>query len=123
MARVRALSATGDYTFGQGSANYLVNSSAMVAQNVQTRLLLMQGEWFLDITEGTPYATAILGKGTKSLYDQAIKTRILGTFGVNSIVEYSSELQNRLLSVTATIDTIYGPITVVTPLTVGTMPT
>jgi hypothetical protein len=78
----------------------------------------MQGEWFLDITEGTPYSTQILGKGTKPYYDQAIKARILGTQGVTEIVEYSSSLINRALSVTARVSTIYGPITVITPLSV-----
>lgn len=119
MARVRALSSTGDYTFGQSASNFLANDAAMVAQNIGTRLRLLQGEWFLDVTQGTAYATAILGKGTKLLYDQAIKARILGTVGVNAIISYSSAVVDRQLEVTATVNTIYGPIIVVTPLTVG----
>jgi len=119
--RYRALSASGDYTFGQSAANFLVNNAAAVAQSVRTRLLLLRGEWFLDTTDGTPYATAVLGKGTKPLYDQAIKARILATDGVVAIVSYNSVVNNRTLMITATISTIYGPITVVTPLSVGTV--
>jgi hypothetical protein len=68
--RYRALSADGDYTFGQGSKNFLVNSAAAAGQAVLTRLRLMKREWFLDNTEGTPYSDEILGTGTKALYDQ-----------------------------------------------------
>lgn len=126
--RVRALSNSGDYTFGQSGANFLINDAAAVAQVIGTRLLLMQGEWFLNTADGTPYSTQILGKGTKALYDAAIQARILGTQGivngarvnlVNQILSYSSIQKNRVLTVTCTVNTIYGPITVVTPLTVG----
>lgn len=118
MTRYRRLSATGDFTFGQGAANFLVDDAEMIRQMLQTRLLLMAGEWFLDITEGTPYSTLILGKGTKPYYDQAIKARILGTYGVTEIADYSSTLKNRSLAVNCKVNTIYGPIVVVTPLSV-----
>lgn len=107
--RYRALSPTGDFVFGQGSTEFLINSPEAVAQAVQTRLKLAQGEWFLDLDEGTPYATEILGEGTQNLYDQAIQDRILGTEGVNSIDEYSSVLDSdRKLIVSCTISTIFG---------------
>jgi len=112
------LSPTGDYTFGSGEANFWINDAPGVAQSVRTRLLLFEGEWFLDLTEGTPYAQEVLGYGTASLYDQAIKTRVLETPGVASIANYNSQVNplNRALTVTMTINTIYGqaePITVV----------
>lgn len=108
--RYRALTSAGDYSFGQGNANFLINSPAAVAQAVKTRLLLMTGEWFLDNTDGTPYSTEILGTGTGPLYDQAIRERILETQGVTGIVLYSSQVLNRKLSVAATITTIYGVV-------------
>jgi hypothetical protein len=112
--RYRALSADGDYTFGAGSANFLVNDAACVAQSIQTRLLLWEGEWFLDQTIGTPYSTQILGKGTKALYDQAIRQRVLETDGVSSIDSYSSNLddETRALTVQMTVTTIYGQVEV-----------
>lgn len=106
--RYRAQSASGDYTFGQGAANFFVNVPDAVAQAVKTRLLLMTGEWFLDVTEGTPYSTDILGTGTAPLYDAAIQLRIKGTEGVTALVSYSSTLVDRQLRVQATIDTLYG---------------
>lgn len=110
--RYRRLSATDDYVFGEGASEFLVNTPAAVAQAARTRLRLSTGEWFLDTTEGTPYASEILGAGTQSLYDSAIKERVLGTPGVTSIDDYSSSLdQDRALSVTMTISTQYGRAT------------
>lgn len=90
--RVRALDANGDMTFGRGSANFLVNTPAAVAQLVQTGLELVQSEWFLDKTEGMPWLTDVIGKGTQSLYDLAIQNQILNTQGMVSIENYSSSL-------------------------------
>jgi hypothetical protein len=90
--RYRALDQNGDFSFGAGSANYLVNSPAAVAQAITTRLRLWQGEWFLDDTEGTPYAQEILGYGPQPLRDLAIQERILGTPGVTEILSYQSSL-------------------------------
>ena len=115
--RYRKLSATGDYTFGNGGANFWVNSPQGVAQSVQTRLLLFQGEWFLDQTEGLPLTQDIIGYSNQALYDSVIRTRILDTVGVSNILSYQS-LRNpttRKLTVSATIQTIYSPQPVVVP--------
>lgn len=108
--RYRTQSPTGDYVFGQGAAQFLVDSPDAVAQAVATRLQLATGDWFLDVTEGTPYATDILGAGTATRYDQAIQARILDTPGVVALVEYASTLDRstRKLTVAATVSTIYG---------------
>lgn len=105
----RALDANGDYTIGQTLAN---NPSA-VAQAVTTRLLLWQGEWFLNTADGTPWMQGILGHNTN--YDFAIQSRILGTPGVTELLNYSSSIVNRALSVSATINTAYGQATVQIP--------
>ena len=110
--RYRALSKDGDYTFGQGDANFLIDSPAAVGQAVQTRLRLEQGEWFLDVREGTTYASQILGEHKQATHDQAIRARILGTQGVIEITEYSSVVIDRNLKVNATINTIYGLTTI-----------
>lgn len=116
--RYRALDANGDYIFGFGPSEFLQNSPEAVAQAVMTRLNLKTGEWFLDTSDGTPYATDVVGVGTKPLYDAAIRERILDTQSqgqnvVNEIISYSSSLDptTRKLSINATIDTIYGEAT------------
>jgi len=105
--RYRAL-VDGDMTFGSAQRDFLINTPETVGQAVLTRLRLLKGEWYLDKTEGTPWHTEILGVRTSQLYDMAIRTRILETQGVTSIETYSSSLTDRNLSVTATINTIYG---------------
>lgn len=111
--RYRSLSESGDYAFGGGPGEFLINSPAAVAQAVKTRLGLAQGEWFLDTRDGTPYSTQILGENTLPLYDIAIKDRIAGTEGVLSIDEYASYLDDeRNLRVECIISTIYGQATI-----------
>lgn len=117
--RYRKLSSSGDYMFGQGQTDFLINKPETVAQAIRTRLDLATGEWFLDTREGTPYSSLILGSNTFDTYDTAIKERIAGTEGVTGIVDYESSFNpaNRALSVTATVQTLYGVATVET--TVG----
>jgi len=118
--RVRAQDANGDYTFGHSIANFLINSNAAVAQTVQTRLLLWEGEWYLDLTAGTPWLQQVLGAHTRSVYDAAIQERTLATVGVNSIDKYSSSLdpRSRKLTVQMTISTQFGQVAVALTLNV-----
>ncbi|MGG6461390.1 hypothetical protein [Solilutibacter silvestris] len=108
--RYRRLDASGDYSFGRQNANFYQNQPEAVAQAIQTRLQLFTGEWFLDLTEGTPWQTDVLGKYTQDVYDSAIKDRVLGTTGVSEIVAYTSTFngQTRSLSVSMTVSTLYG---------------
>lgn len=112
--RYRALSPSGDYTFGQGVANFLVNTPACVGQAVQTRLRLLTKEWFLDLTDGTPYDPDVEGKNTASTRDLAIKNRVLKTPGVTGISAYRSTLVDRNFAPQLTIDTIYGSTDAIT---------
>jgi hypothetical protein len=116
--RVRAMDANGDYTFGSGSGNFLVNSPQAVIQCVLTALKLWQGEWFLDITAGMPWDTEVLGFNTGSLYDTAVRNTILAVQGVTGIVAYSSSLNaaTRALSIEVEISTAYGNGTLSTSL-------
>jgi len=106
--RYRPLSADNDYTVG---VPFLANSPACVAQAILTRLKLWQGEWFVDVTDGTPYLQQILGeRRTDKNPDAAIQQRILGTPNVTSITSYSSNFDGatRTLSVEATVQTAFG---------------
>jgi hypothetical protein len=108
--RYRALSPSGDFSFGAGAGNFLVDSPATVAQAIRTRLLLFRSEWFLDVNEGTPWMTEVLGRGTTALYDNAIQDRIRETPGVIALTAYNSVLDRakRALTISATVTTRYG---------------
>lgn len=110
--RYRALTSEGDYQLGR-TGLFLVDTPEAVAQAIKTRLGLMEGEWFLDTSEGTPYASNILGMHTSTTRDLAIKMRILDTPGVQDITNYYSYLNaDRVLVVAAEVSTIYGNTTI-----------
>jgi hypothetical protein len=100
----------GDYVIGQGEANFYVNSPLGVAQTVETRLLLWEGEWFLNKTIGTPWSQEVLGYNTASLRDIAIKAVILGTTGVTALDDYASSFdpETREFTVSGSIFTQYS---------------
>lgn len=109
--RYRKLTSDGDYTFGGGQNDFWRDVPEAVGQAVQTRLLLWLGEWFLNIDDGTPWVQGILGKHSQEVADVTLQDQILGTQGMVSIDDYSSELdgETRSLEVQATINTLYGP--------------
>jgi hypothetical protein len=108
--RYRKLDVNGDYVFGSGSSAFYIDVPEAPAQAVQTRLGLFTGQWFLDTTEGTPWATGVLGKYTQNARDVVIKERIIDTPGVLSLNSFNSAIDSatRRLSVSATITTAYG---------------
>jgi len=110
----RQLSSTGDYTFGMNGGNFFVNTPAAIAQAIQTRLRLAQGEWFLNVNEGVPFAAQILGAGKIMSYNAAIQQTILSTSGVLEITAYQSNVDpsTRKASISCTVKTIYGQATV-----------
>lgn len=114
----RKLDEDGDYTFGQGPGNFYVDVPEAVAQAVETRLGLIEGEWFLNVNQGTPYNSKILGAGKISSYNYAIQDVIRNTQGVVRIEAYSSDVDpnTRAASVEVTIDTVYGQATINTTL-------
>lgn len=113
--RYRRENDAGDYTFGSGDDAWLINSPEAVAQAVKTRFELWYGEWFLDTTEGTPWIQTVLGKQRPDVYNLAIRTRILETRGVKSILQFDtiSSGETRRVQFRAEIDTLYGTTTVI----------
>lgn len=109
--RYRKLSADDDYTFGNGQLDFWQDVPDAVSQACKTRILLWLGEWFLDITDGTPFMQGIFGKYSLEQANVTIQDRALGTQGLTNISNFTSSIDpdNRLMSCQFTIDTIYGP--------------
>jgi hypothetical protein len=119
--RYRKLDPSDDFSFGHGQADFHINTPDAVGQAIKTRLELYTGEWFLDLSEGMPWGGfplndavvargAVLGSHTQLTRDIALKTRVLGTQGVQSISNYgsSTDTTTRAWSASMTVDTIYG---------------
>lgn len=106
----RRLTAAHDISFGSGASDYIKRAEE-VAQNVLTRLYLLQGEWFLDTEDGVPYLQRIMEKPIALAYAQAtIKARILGTNGVSGISGFRATVDPniRVLFITASVQTVYN---------------
>lgn len=127
--RYRKQSDTGDYTFGHSGGDFWRDVPDAVGQAVKTRLWLFRGEWFADTSDGTPWGGfplndlvvaqgQILGEWANQMRDLEIKRRILGTEGVQSLIEYFStfDATTRRLQVSARISTIYGATSVAVSL-------
>jgi hypothetical protein len=108
--RVRALSPTGDYTFGNGALNFLIDIPEAVGQIVQTSTLLWLGEWYLDTTQGMPWIQGVLGKHNQSTADITVQDFILNITGVTDVQNFESaaDTVNRKYSASLDIDTVYG---------------
>lgn len=108
--RVRKVDAIGDRVFGGDQLAIWRDVPDAVAQVVESRLNLWQGQWYLDRAEGTPYEQQVLGRRTEGLRDVALRYRILDTPGVVSLKSYGSVLdrQTRGFKVSAQIVTAYS---------------
>lgn len=105
---VRLLDADGDITT---SGTQFTSGAEEIAQTVKTRLRLFLGEYFRDITDGTPWYESILGKeGTLSSKEATIKNRIIRTDGVTGLAEFTTgfDINTRVYTVKAVILTIHG---------------
>lgn len=86
-----------------------------VEQTIRTRLRLFLGEYFRDITDGTPWFEQILGKGVSvDTRDAAIRNRVARTPGVIRLTSYVADfdVNTRKYSVTIGVLTNFGLLTV-----------
>jgi hypothetical protein len=93
-----------------------------VAQAIQTRLLLFQGEWWENLSAGTPMFQSILGApGTprsQQVMAGLLNLVVQGTPFVSSVQDgtVSYDPANRVFSYSATAFTAFGPVSVSTSL-------
>lgn len=85
---VRQLGPNSEPFYGQGLQNYLTDQAA-VLQIIQTKLLLLQGEWWENLADGTPLFQQILGPGNNTsklqLISNILQQRILSVPYVTGI--------------------------------------
>lgn len=111
--RTRKLDSNGDITT---SGVVWIYDLEAVAQTIETRLRLFSGEYWRDVTDGTPWIERILSKNNQTNTLQAklslIKSRMLDTEHVVSILSWEADfsLQDRKLSVVANILTDFGTV-------------
>lgn len=102
----------GKWLFEDGDI-VLIDGAERVRQQLEFRLSLWRGEWFLDPSFGTPYENRILGKAlTLEGAIAAIRTEIMAVEGVNTITrfDYTYERKTRKLTIDFECATEYGLI-------------
>lgn len=121
----RQLGPNADPIWGQGTANFLTDVDA-VAQAVLTRLRLLEGEWWADVTDGTPVFQEILGVGGVNPRQQQIslllQRRILSTPFVTGVSNVSVKFDSnaRTFSFYAVVQTQFGTVSISTGTGLGT---
>lgn len=84
-----------------------------VVQGIRSRLLLFRGEWFLNANAGMPWFEEVFTDGGQDIrrIESALKAQIIATPGVESILSFDLAFDGatRDLSVSFSVDTIYGP--------------
>ncbi len=114
---VRALDSNGDIVT---SGIIFLSKAEEVGQTIETRLKLFLGEYFRDITQGTPWFTSILGKNTAddsvAAKNTIIKNIILQTDNVVKLLSYDATFDsaNRKYTITSSVLTEYGQIQIST---------
>lgn len=103
----RNLDANGDWTFGQGKANYIAGNPA-IGLNIRTRLLSWLNDCFFDKNAGIDWANRLGTKNQRALLELDLRRVILQSAGVTGIVSFSSTLNGRVFTANYSVNTIYS---------------
>lgn len=104
----RQLTASNDWTFGAGLANYATNQQA-IALNIQTSVLMWKGDCFFSLPDWVNWK-GLLNVGQQRNLDTALQTLLLRCNGVVSIVNASVIVNRttRAFFATYTVNTVYS---------------
>jgi hypothetical protein len=111
--RYRKLTSDHEPVFGSGRNDFYTEVEA-VSQAILTKIKLFQEEWWEDLNAGTPMFQAILGTmpANREAIDRILSERILAVENVLSIEEMYSTIQNRVYTVVARVNTMFGQVVV-----------
>lgn len=106
--KIRALTSTGDWTFGSGNANYATEERA-IEQNIASRIRSWKNDCFFDFDAGIDWINR-LDKGQKDNLVNDLKILLIQTEGVVKInsVSVNENRDTRALILTYSVNTIYS---------------
>ena len=104
--KVRALDTNNDWTFGK---SLFKRDNNAVSQSIKTKLQSWRGDCYFDLTAGVDWSN-ILGSKIKQLAIADIKRVIAQVTGVLTIDVDFDTIDNRILTVSYTVTTIYDDI-------------
>lgn len=107
--RIRRLDNNHDWMFGSGRGDYVTQSLA-VAQSVETRLLSLHGDWFLNREHGLKWPDWLQKNPDLTQMESALKNTVLNTRGVAEITTFAVSLDpdSRRMTVQIGYNDVYG---------------
>ncbi|OWO79302.1 hypothetical protein B5C26_21230 [Photorhabdus luminescens] len=107
--RVRRLDNNHDWTFGNSRSDYATKSEA-IAQSVQTRLLSLRNDWFLNPDHGVGWFNYLRKNPNLMTMESELKSTVLNTSGVHEITHFDIKINvdSRKSTIEVTYIDIYG---------------
>jgi len=108
----KALDSNNDLVLINGSF-VTVDRGEEVAQHIRTRLLFYIREWFLNVNSGTTWFDEVFVRPVDlSRIETIVKNRIRSTPGVTQLTYFEMSLNRntRILNISFSADTEYGPL-------------
>lgn len=106
--QIAGLDSSGDWLFGRGSSDYLVDEAA-IELNIKTRLMEWIGDCFFNLQAGIDWNNYIGSKNNLDSLAASLKSLILKSDGVVNVVSVGVSLDsNRNFSATYVINTVYA---------------
>jgi len=87
------------------SGQQFITGPDATAQGIYHRLRTFLGEYFLDISDGTPWFDSVLGKAPQDIAEINLKQRILTAPGVVALTDFQfeSDRRSRNVRISATV--------------------
>lgn len=103
----RNLDSMGDWTWGVGRNNYVIQSQE-IALNIKTRVLSFLGDCFFAPTEGIDW-WHLLEYGKQAELENAVMATIAATDGVETVEQVESYINSqRKITLTYSYTDVYG---------------
>lgn len=104
----RQLTSNGDWTFGAGKSNFASGDNA-IGLNIATRIKSWTNDCFFDQTAGIDWSNRLGSKNQRPLLDTDLRRIILQSFGVTSIIDFDTIVNDRQFIGNYDIKTILSP--------------
>jgi len=101
----RGLDINGDWQFGNGLNSYK-NGDDEIAQNVKTRILSFENDWYLDEGAEIDWLTILGQRNNKKTIENEVRRVTMETDGVLRVNEVSITAANRTASIIVKYDSI-----------------
>jgi len=103
----RNLDNDGDWTFGNGTGNY-VDLNDAIGLNIKTRLNSWLNDCFFDTQAGVDWFNRLGSKNQRALLEADLRRIILTSDGVTGILSFDTILDGRNFTANYSIQTIYS---------------